>query len=144
VNKVIKMSAVERTQIEDTNHLGDLLIAFCRLDDPLMWGAHGLPRFDPAFTRWVLTAEDICFTNPVYSYFFRLGERSRNSRSLIFHWRVRGEKTPPSCGLSENFNQTSVSFGWYVQILTTVPGISPLSSTSSDQSAPSAADCDLR
>ncbi|GAQ89888.1 lysoglycerophospholipid O-acyltransferase [Klebsormidium nitens] len=44
------------------------------LDDPLMWGARGLPRFNPANTRWVLTAEDICFTNPVYAYFFRLGQ----------------------------------------------------------------------
>ncbi|BBN04524.1 monolysocardiolipin acyltransferase [Marchantia polymorpha subsp. ruderalis] len=44
------------------------------LDDPLMWGMKGLPITDPKLSRWTLTAEDICFTNPIFSYFFRLGK----------------------------------------------------------------------
>eukprot|EP00250_Pteridium_aquilinum_P008521 c18011_g1_i1 orf=28-807(+) len=43
------------------------------LDDPLMWGIKGLSS-DPKLARWVLTADDICFTNPIFSYFFRLGK----------------------------------------------------------------------
>ncbi|KAL2635346.1 hypothetical protein R1flu_006825 [Riccia fluitans] len=44
------------------------------LDDPLMWGIKGLPITDPKLSRWTLTAEDICFTNTLFSYFFRLGK----------------------------------------------------------------------
>ncbi|KAF5727644.1 N-acylphosphatidylethanolamine synthase [Tripterygium wilfordii] len=44
------------------------------LDDPLMWGFKGFPITDPDLGRWVLAAEDICFKNAVYSYFFRLGK----------------------------------------------------------------------
>ena len=44
-----------------------------RLDDPLMWGIKGF-KCDPKKARWTLAAEDICFTNPVFSYFFRLGQ----------------------------------------------------------------------
>lgn len=45
----------------------------CTIDDPLMWGIKGFPM-DPKLARWTLTAKDICFTNPVFSYFFRLGK----------------------------------------------------------------------
>lgn len=44
------------------------------LDDPLMWGFKGFPTCDAKLQRWVLSAEDICFKNPIYSYFFRLGK----------------------------------------------------------------------
>lgn len=44
------------------------------LDDPLMWGLPGISALDHKVLRWILTAEDICFTNPVFSYFFRLGK----------------------------------------------------------------------
>ncbi|CAK9871762.1 unnamed protein product [Sphagnum jensenii] len=44
------------------------------LDDPLMWGFQGFPISDPKLCRWTLAASDICFTNPFYSYFFRLGK----------------------------------------------------------------------
>ncbi|KAG6551349.1 hypothetical protein Mapa_007135 [Marchantia paleacea] len=44
------------------------------LDDPLMWGMKGLRITDPKLSRWTLSAEDICFTNPIFSYFFRLGK----------------------------------------------------------------------
>ncbi|CAH9053198.1 unnamed protein product [Cuscuta epithymum] len=44
------------------------------LDDPAMWGFKGFPTCDAKLARWVLTAEDICFTNTVFSYFFRLGK----------------------------------------------------------------------
>ncbi|KAL8151892.1 hypothetical protein V2J09_021700 [Rumex salicifolius] len=44
------------------------------LDDPVMWGFKGFPTTDPKLARWVLTAEDICFKNPVLSYLFRLGK----------------------------------------------------------------------
>ncbi|GLJ23086.1 hypothetical protein SUGI_0435840 [Cryptomeria japonica] len=44
------------------------------LDDPLMWGFKGSPVMDWKRARWTLTAEDICFTNPLLSYFFRLGK----------------------------------------------------------------------
>ncbi|XP_073390283.1 N-acylphosphatidylethanolamine synthase isoform X2 [Physcomitrium patens] len=44
------------------------------LDDPLMWGIRGLPLADPKRCRWTLAAEDICFTNVFFSYFFRLGK----------------------------------------------------------------------
>ncbi|XVF56981.1 hypothetical protein PTKIN_Ptkin06aG0165600 [Pterospermum kingtungense] len=44
------------------------------LDDPLLWGFKGFPTMDAKLARWVLAAEDICFKNPVYSYFFRLGK----------------------------------------------------------------------
>ncbi|KAL3637378.1 hypothetical protein CASFOL_018546 [Castilleja foliolosa] len=43
------------------------------LDDPVMWGFKGFPITDADSGRWVLAAEDICFKNPIYSYFFRLG-----------------------------------------------------------------------
>eukprot|EP00249_Psilotum_nudum_P013812 c24527_g1_i3 orf=263-1192(-) len=43
------------------------------LDDPLMWGLRGLPA-DPKLGRWCLAANDICFTNALFSYFFRLGK----------------------------------------------------------------------
>jgi hypothetical protein len=138
-NKVIKMSAAEQQQNWDTNHLADLLVTFCRLDDPLMWGARGLPRFDPAYTRWVLTAEDICFTNPIYSYFFRLGERPPNSRSLIFHWRVRGKKFPPQLCSGPSKNCT--------RYLCPLDGIFRFSQQCLESvlfQAPSAADCDPR
>ncbi|OAE33885.1 hypothetical protein AXG93_3037s1080 [Marchantia polymorpha subsp. ruderalis] len=49
-------------------------VSMYRLDDPLMWGMKGLPITDPKLSRWTLTAEDICFTNPIFSYFFRLGK----------------------------------------------------------------------
>lgn len=45
----------------------------CRLDDPVMWGFKGFPTCSADLQRWVLTAEDICFTNMVFSYIFRLG-----------------------------------------------------------------------
>ncbi|KAG8662943.1 N-acylphosphatidylethanolamine synthase isoform X2 [Manihot esculenta] len=44
------------------------------LDDPVMWGFPGFPSFDTNLARWVLAAEDICFKNPLLSYFFRLGK----------------------------------------------------------------------
>ena len=44
-----------------------------RLDDPVMWGFKGFPTCNADLQRWVLAAEDICFKNPVLSYFFRLG-----------------------------------------------------------------------
>lgn len=44
------------------------------LDDPVMWGFKGFPTCDANLQRWVLAAEDICFKNSVYSYFFRLGK----------------------------------------------------------------------
>ncbi|KAK1432484.1 hypothetical protein QVD17_09381 [Tagetes erecta] len=44
------------------------------LDDPVMWGFKGFPTCNAQLQRWVLTAEDICFTNMVLSYFFRLGK----------------------------------------------------------------------
>ncbi|KAI4327885.1 hypothetical protein L6164_020296 [Bauhinia variegata] len=44
------------------------------LDDPVMWGFKGFPSSDSKLARWVLAAEDICFKNAVYSYFFRLGK----------------------------------------------------------------------
>ncbi|PON36860.1 Tafazzin [Parasponia andersonii] len=44
------------------------------LDDPVMWGFKGFPTMDAKLARWVLAAEDICFKNPVFSYFFRLGK----------------------------------------------------------------------
>ncbi|XP_002528540.3 N-acylphosphatidylethanolamine synthase isoform X1 [Ricinus communis] len=44
------------------------------LDDPVMWGFNGFPTCDSNLARWVLAAEDICFKNPVFSYFFRLGK----------------------------------------------------------------------
>ncbi|KAJ7298370.1 hypothetical protein O6H91_Y001600 [Diphasiastrum complanatum] len=50
------------------------LLCLPRLDDPLMWGFRGFPISNPKLSRWILTAEDICFTNPIYSYFFRLGK----------------------------------------------------------------------
>lgn len=43
------------------------------LDDPLMWGMKGFLA-DAKLARWTLAAEDICFTNPIFSYFFRLGK----------------------------------------------------------------------
>ncbi|MCO5549146.1 hypothetical protein L7F22_002612 [Adiantum nelumboides] len=43
------------------------------LDDPLMWGIKGFSA-DAKTARWTLAAEDICFTNPILSYFFRLGK----------------------------------------------------------------------
>ncbi|POO00341.1 Tafazzin [Trema orientale] len=44
------------------------------LDDPLLWGFQGFPSMDSKLARWVLAAEDICFTNTVSSYFFRIGK----------------------------------------------------------------------
>ncbi|WCJ32867.1 Phospholipid/glycerol acyltransferase family protein [Euphorbia peplus] len=44
------------------------------LDDPLMWGFPGFPTADSNLARWALAAEDICFKNPLLSYFFRLGK----------------------------------------------------------------------
>ncbi|XP_047317586.1 N-acylphosphatidylethanolamine synthase [Impatiens glandulifera] len=44
------------------------------LDDPVMWGFKGFPTTDAKLARWVLTAEDICFRNSIYSYIFRLGK----------------------------------------------------------------------
>ncbi|PON36669.1 Tafazzin [Parasponia andersonii] len=44
------------------------------LDDPLLWGFRGFPSMDSKLARWVLAAEDICFTNTVSSYFFRIGK----------------------------------------------------------------------
>lgn len=44
------------------------------LDDPLLWGFTGFPSMDCKRIRWTLTAEDICFTNPFFSYLFRLGK----------------------------------------------------------------------
>ncbi|KAI5082904.1 hypothetical protein GOP47_0002647 [Adiantum capillus-veneris] len=43
------------------------------LDDPLMWGMKGFSA-DAKLARWTLAADDICFTNPILSYFFRLGK----------------------------------------------------------------------
>ncbi|KAI3462269.1 hypothetical protein Pfo_018932 [Paulownia fortunei] len=47
---------------------------FLKLDDPVMWGFKDFPITDTELGRWVLAAEDICFKNPVLSYFFRLGK----------------------------------------------------------------------
>ncbi|CAN6541344.1 unnamed protein product [Malus baccata var. baccata] len=44
------------------------------MDDPLLWGFKGFPSTDANLARWVLAAEDICFKNTVFSYFFRLGK----------------------------------------------------------------------
>nr|XP_043629380.1 N-acylphosphatidylethanolamine synthase [Erigeron canadensis] len=44
------------------------------LDDPVMWGFKGFPTCNADLQRWVLAAEDICFKNPLFSYFFRLGK----------------------------------------------------------------------
>ncbi|KAF9673050.1 hypothetical protein SADUNF_Sadunf11G0108600 [Salix dunnii] len=43
------------------------------LDDPVMWGFKGFPIFDSNLARWALAAEDICFKNPLLTYFFRTG-----------------------------------------------------------------------
>ncbi|XP_024536046.1 N-acylphosphatidylethanolamine synthase [Selaginella moellendorffii] len=44
------------------------------LDDPLMWAFKGFPVTNARLSRWILAAEDICFTNPLFSYFFRVGK----------------------------------------------------------------------
>ncbi|KAM0975063.1 N-acylphosphatidylethanolamine synthase-like [Malus sylvestris] len=44
------------------------------MDDPFLWGFKGFPSTDANLARWVLAAEDICFKNSVFSYFFRLGK----------------------------------------------------------------------
>ncbi|CAK7357546.1 unnamed protein product [Dovyalis caffra] len=44
------------------------------LDDPVIWGFKRFPIFDPNLARWALAAEDICFKNPLLSYFFRVGK----------------------------------------------------------------------
>ncbi|CAL1382679.1 unnamed protein product [Linum trigynum] len=44
------------------------------LDDPLLWGFKGFPITNSKLARWVLAAEDICFRNSLYSYFFRQGK----------------------------------------------------------------------
>ncbi|XP_058009024.1 N-acylphosphatidylethanolamine synthase [Hevea brasiliensis] len=41
-------------------------------DDPVMWGFPGFPSFDTSLARWVLAAEDVCFKNPLLSYFFKI------------------------------------------------------------------------
>ncbi|XP_022741149.1 N-acylphosphatidylethanolamine synthase isoform X2 [Durio zibethinus] len=56
-------------------HLLLLAITCLRgLDDPLIWGFKGFPSLDAKLARWVLAAEDICFKNPLLTYFFRLGK----------------------------------------------------------------------
>ncbi|XP_065855110.1 N-acylphosphatidylethanolamine synthase isoform X2 [Euphorbia lathyris] len=57
--------------LSDLDPLGYLLSL---LDDPVMWGFDGFPSGDSNLARWVLAAEDICFKNPLLSYFFRLGK----------------------------------------------------------------------
>jgi monolysocardiolipin acyltransferase len=42
------------------------------LDDPLLFGL--LNSFDPENVRWTLGAHNICFTNPIYSWFFHTGQ----------------------------------------------------------------------
>lgn len=54
------------------------------LDDPLMWGIKGLSA-DPKQARWTLAADDICFTNPLFSYFFRLGKCIPITRGAGIH-----------------------------------------------------------
>ncbi|KAI4325392.1 hypothetical protein MLD38_030797 [Melastoma candidum] len=44
------------------------------LDDPVLWGFKSFPTSDSKLARWVLAAEDICFRNMAFSYFFRLGK----------------------------------------------------------------------
>ncbi|XP_062109844.1 N-acylphosphatidylethanolamine synthase-like [Humulus lupulus] len=44
------------------------------LDDPLMWGFKGFPSMDSKLARWVLAAQDTCFTSNLSSYFFRIGK----------------------------------------------------------------------
>ncbi|KAJ6417452.1 hypothetical protein OIU84_003216 [Salix udensis] len=44
------------------------------LDDPVMWGFKGFPISDSNLARWALAAEDICFKNPLLTYFFRTGK----------------------------------------------------------------------
>eukprot|EP00271_Cylindrocystis_brebissonii_P012541 TRINITY_DN3122_c0_g1_i1.p1 TRINITY_DN3122_c0_g1~~TRINITY_DN3122_c0_g1_i1.p1 ORF type:complete len:425 (+),score=41.89 TRINITY_DN3122_c0_g1_i1:205-1479(+) len=44
------------------------------LDDPLMWGLGNVRISDPRLCRWTLTAKDICFTNPFFSWIFRAGK----------------------------------------------------------------------
>eukprot|EP01018_Ginkgo_biloba_P032002 Gb_41469 [translate_table: standard] len=39
-----------------------------------MWGFKGCPIMDWKLCRWTLAADDICFTNSVFTYFFRLGK----------------------------------------------------------------------
>ncbi|KAJ8759681.1 hypothetical protein K2173_009773 [Erythroxylum novogranatense] len=51
-----------------------VIICLRKLDDPVMWGFNGFPTTNSELGRWVLTAEDICFKNPVYSYVFRTGK----------------------------------------------------------------------
>ncbi|KAH7432801.1 hypothetical protein KP509_07G041300 [Ceratopteris richardii] len=53
------------------------------LDDPLMWGMKGFSADDKR-SRWALAADDICFTNPIFSYFFRLGNFT--STFFCFHY----------------------------------------------------------
>ncbi|KAL3692496.1 hypothetical protein R1sor_006147 [Riccia sorocarpa] len=80
-------SVLSRTRVHNLQTLLDLVQSRPRdtplvtvsnhmstLDDPLMWGIKGLPMTNPKLSRWTLTAEDICFTNPLFSYFFRLGK----------------------------------------------------------------------
>lgn len=43
-------------------------------DDPGIWGCLGLNHFTYKNMRWSLAADNICFTNRFYSYFFMLGK----------------------------------------------------------------------
>ncbi|KJE89614.1 acyltransferase [Capsaspora owczarzaki ATCC 30864] len=44
------------------------------LDEPLIWGTLNFADFQPHRMRWSVGASDICFTNPVFSFFFGAGQ----------------------------------------------------------------------
>ncbi|KRY85556.1 Tafazzin -like protein [Trichinella pseudospiralis] len=48
----------------------------CCLDEPIMWGIFPWSFYfcNPLKMRWILAAEEIVFTNPIYSRFFSLGQ----------------------------------------------------------------------
>ncbi|KAF7355028.1 Tafazzin family protein [Mycena sanguinolenta] len=53
------------------------------LDDPLAWGALPTKYFLSSRTiRWTLGAQDIMFTNPLFSYFFRKGQVLETVRGI--------------------------------------------------------------
>ncbi|XP_014271664.1 tafazzin [Halyomorpha halys] len=65
--KVLKKREKNVPLITVSNHLS------C-FDDPGMWGFLHLNDFTCKNMRWALAADNICFTNRFYSYFFMLGK----------------------------------------------------------------------
>ena len=59
------------------------------LDDPFLWAFKGFPTCDANLSRWVLAAEDICFKNPAFSYFFRLGRCWFEGGEFGMWWGLR-------------------------------------------------------